>query len=73
MRLRLKKSSHSHRALAWWKRDSNSSETVLTVSAAKSRKPLETVYIDARSSITGLKPGVNETTFRAKPHNDETV
>jgi len=45
----------------------NSSETVLTVSTAKAWKPLEMVSIDVLLSITGLKPGVNETTFEAKP------
>jgi hypothetical protein len=45
----------------------NSSETVLTVSTAKAGKPLETVFYQCLPSITGLKPGVNETTFKAKP------
>jgi hypothetical protein len=35
--------------------DVNSSETVLTV------------FYQCLSSITGLKPGVNETSFEAKP------
>ena len=38
----------------------NFSGTVLTVSTAKQGKPLETVLYQCFSSITGLKPGVNE-------------
>jgi hypothetical protein len=45
----------------------NSPETVLTVSTAEVGKPLETVFYLYFSAITGLKLGVNETTFRAKP------
>jgi hypothetical protein len=41
----------------------NSSETVSTVSAAKQGKPFETVFYQCLSSITGLKPGVNERAF----------
>jgi hypothetical protein len=40
-----------------------SSETVSTVSAAKQGKPVETVFYQCLSSITGLKPGVNERAF----------
>jgi hypothetical protein len=53
----------------------NSSETVLTVSKAKAGKPLETVFYQGLPSITGLKPGVNETTFVStglKPGVNET-
>src|SRR6185503_10866900 len=40
--------------------DVNSSETVLTVSTATAAKTVETVFHQSLSSITGLKPGVNE-------------
>jgi len=44
-----------------------------TVSTVFSSLPCETVgngFYQYLSSITGLKPGVNETTFRAKPSCD---
>jgi len=47
------------------KTHSRSSETVLTVSAAKAGKTVGNGSIDAPPPITGLKPGVNERTFEA--------
>ena len=35
------------------------------------QKPLKTVHADAPFLETGLKPGVNETTFEAKPMNSQ--
>ena len=48
---------HSHRALARWKGTSKCLETVLTV------------FCGCLLFGAGLKPGVNERTFEAKPHN----
>jgi hypothetical protein len=45
----------------------NSSETVLTVLTAKAGKTVENGLYRCLSAITGLKPGVNESRFEAKP------
>jgi len=42
------------------------SETVLTVSSGQAGKTVENGFVSMPWSITGLKPGVNETTLEAE-------